>query len=517
MQSSDYLTPGRILGGKIGVNAVNNSDLLLMNSLGQLYTAQVTDFAAVANIGSTVIAQTTVNTTASATFTNNKHAIYSAMDGATFIVTANATPNANAKIYKYTSSGSLAASLQIDSAGGNLSYPTIVQLSNNNIAVVWICGAASATLQFIILDRSLNVLTAAVTLSTAATFCDAIALSGGGFSIAYAAGSGMVQAIYSNTGSVVSASTAISGSPTTNPSGIQIQLSNGNIMMAIASSTSSKALGFAINTIAGAQVSAYTGLNTGTNSGLTIPRISAMASGSPSAGFVAIEGISGTTYNLYVLNNAGTQQGTTFTVASGTTNTDWLTNDGTLFWGCLNTGSGAFIYSIPITGGAGVISTTSVSSSSSAIFVDKGLIILVGSSPAIGVYQPSAVSTPSVVNLVASSNPATPSSNATGALYATVTPDFSILLASEINSTGAIFVNLKYMTAVIMGVSQQTFSAGNSGTATTLNHGGGSGKNAFPSNQMIGTVGKSFDHSASAIIGNKGTMYLNGCVLEGIA
>jgi len=89
--------------------------------------------------------------------------------------------------------------------------------------------------------------------------------------------------------------------------------------------------------------------------------------------------------------------------------------------------------------------------------------------------------------------------------------DFSIIAV-----TISAFSIQKYLPMSIMGVSQQSIAAGNTGTNVLYSHGGGAGKNGYPCNSILGTVGKSFDHSAATIVGNKGTLLGSSVALEGV-
>lgn len=500
MLLSDVLKGGQTLQGRAGSLAINANDLLLTNNYGQLYSVNVSDYAAVASAGTTIVANTTVSG-AAATMSCRKEVLVNPADASIFVAAAG---SGSLVLYKYSAAGALLGSVNLGSGiPGNVA---VAQLSNGNLAIVW--GTASGALTFAITDTNLNIIIASTVIVPGAAlvnaYFDLIALSGGGFAVSYSQSGGVYLAIYTNTGGVTSAGALIASSPAATPASRMAQLSNGNIAVAIASTTASNSVGYAVFSAAGSSVVSYTTLDTTTNTyGIFYPVISTVS------GYFCIGGIDGAGARAvaYVLSNVGVLQGSPYAQTVGVTLSSVfkLITDGTNFEFVV----AGYIAFIPVTG-SGYVTTSAYSAGAVDAVYDHGIIVVTTSS---NIYVFQMLSSGSAQLLSSFSISGFTTNNY---MTARAVGDFSVLILGLPTTPATLFAVEKYMNTSIVGVSQQTVAAGNSGALVAYRHGGGAGKNGYPCNAILGTVGKGFNHSAATIVGNTGTMLGNSVALEGI-
>ena len=497
MFTSDFLNNGSTLAGNSGNLAINSGDLLLLNAAGQLYSVDVSDYASVGNSGAQCIPVTVAGSTYFSNVTRKEVSINS-IDASIFIL---APTSGNLNVQKYSSSGLLLASAST-AYGAVPGAGIIEQLSNGNFVALY--GVAASTLTFSIYDQYLDLIAGptnvTATLPSGGTYFDMIALSGGGFAISYGLSGGVYLAIYTNVGGVTSASTLVTGSPTANIAIRMAQLSNNNIAIAISSSTASKALGHAIFSVSGSSVLGYTVLDSATSTGVRYPEISAL----PSYYCIAVND---TTNDIaYVINNAGTIQGSPYSSAQGGIALS-LFNDGSNFE--LITGSTKNFIFIPVSGTNYIASNVIYGGGQPSVSYDNKGYFVIGSSTDFTVYQISSTGIPlfvSQINILAGM--------LGGQVVAKLLGDFAVFLY-ESNSTqnGTAFCAQKYLNTAIVGISQTTLPAANPNTIIPYSMGPG----GYPCNPILGSVGKSFDNSTSNIAGNKGTILGNSVALTGIA
>jgi hypothetical protein len=505
MYISDFLKNGSTIQGNAGATAINQNDLLQLTASGNLYPVQKSDYAAIGN-AATIVA----NTTASSYLANSsaKKDVVGTGDGGIIVAVPNSTSSVGILLQKYSASGALITSLVLDSTAQSLFSPCLQNLSNGSVAVAY--SLQGNTIKYAVLNQNLGIVAPVTTITTGASayidLIDVIPLSGGGFAVAYAMPTGMFLAVYSNAGTVVSAGALISGSPTAGSS-TQIltpkmaQLSNGNIVIAIFSSQAGLVLGHAIYTAAGAMVLSYTVLDNASaasTSGVYRPQVSVLN------GYYCVAMLDSHNAVAYVLNNNGVLQGGAY--SSANTSVDdvhslkcGLANDGTAFW-FVQTG-GQITY-IPVTGTGFIASTATLPTEIGAYIEGENLVVGGSSDTYIFKISAGAVSLYSTVT------------NTLGS-WVTVMPigDFSYCLYSgDTGSSTIVFTTQKYMNSAIVGISQSSVAAGNAGTLVPYSMGPG----GYPCNAINGTVGKGFDHSATAIIGNKGTLLGNSAALQGI-
>ncbi len=482
---------GATLRGKAGPLAIAVNDLVLQSQHGQLFPVKNADYAAAAPIGSAPCPNTAVSAYSSANQCR-KSAIINPADGNIFIATAYFAPNYGFQIYKYSPLGVLLASRILETSQTDTnSSPIISQLSNGNLAVTWV-NSTSFALKFMVLDTNLNIIKANTAIATCGNdYYDAIPLSAGGFAVSYMGGtSAAYLAIYDNSGTVVFAGAAISNSPVGNVVTRLAQQSGGNIVIAINSSTASKCIGHAINTITGTQVLAYVALDAISGSGNLFPELAVIA------GYYCLACGDGTNTKAYVLNNAGALQGGAYSRAQ-TSAVNKLLTDGTAFW-LFQYGTTAMTAYIPATG-TGFVETAGLWAAQGLAdaVIDNGYIV-VASPSAIYTHQILAGGNLSYVATVTPTIGSVTSLKAAG--------DLSVLAASAASTTA--FAVQKYMSSAIVGVSQVAVAAGNAGNAVTYSI----GPSAYLTNTVLGSNSKSFSHAG----GNKGVITNTSAYLFGI-
>jgi hypothetical protein len=514
---SDFLSPqggsgaNSIFQLKASSIGVNQGDLVAISSDGYGYTVQTTDYGSVPAVGQ-IIAQTTVG---SGCFPVSAQALPSPIirnsDG-TFIVAAPNASSIGLSLYKYSVSGSLLASASLETAGG-ASNVQLLQLSNGNVAVTYQISSVNKT-TFAIFTTALVQVVAKTLIDggTNAPEMAACALTGGGFALVYSPNTaGLRIAVYSNTGAAVKAPTTIVAA-TTNYFPNIVALSNGGFAVVYFQGTAGTY--YAVYDASGNQVTAPTQL-AGSGGGFP-PRISAI-----NGFFATVEQNGVGVYYTRVFSNAGVQQGTPF--SSGYPALA-IVNDGIQFWlGSLNV-SNPWVFtltSIPATGGANAVSNaitiTSPPGNAGSAFAmtydpaTGSVFCILGSTGAqacsawvVKLSAPGAlIYGPSTVGAAAA---------ATGSAYPNIVPasDFSFIAFYDFQSAaGAVFYIGKYAPASIVGVAQNSASAG-----ALINVQQGIG--TYPVNTLLGTITKTFDHTAQTINGNKGVLLPNGVVLKGM-
>jgi hypothetical protein len=500
MYLSDFIKNGTQLQGPAGSLAINANDLTAVAAgVNQLFSCQTSDFAAVPNQGSQVFPTATVTGFLCGNMRNSIY--FNATDASIFTLSPYMTSSNGMKVSKFLPNGTLYNQVILDSTNSTMLSPIITKLTNGNYLCVWAINAGSA--YFAIVDQYLNIVvakTAIAAIDSTNNPFHAIALSGGGFAVAYS-NSNPCNAIYDNTGAVVKAAGTLTNAAAF---GVQVsislvQLSNGNIAYGIGSGSTAKTLGHAITTAAGANVLQVTMLDTGTNSAPSRLTVNAMTNNYCVASM-------GSSTRAYVLNLAGAVQGTEFVDANGGggPNPDMkLLNDGTTFWLVYDNGSNTVaITGLPVTGGAGANITTfagiATHSNLDAV-LERGFIVFCTAGTCYIVQLNGGANACYLINSF--------SADASHGGMKLLT-DFSFIGWGPGNS----LTGYKYLNTAIVGIAQQGIAAGNAGTVINYTMGPG----AYPCTALIGTVGKAFDHSGANVVGNKGTMLGSSVSLKGI-
>jgi hypothetical protein len=499
--------------------AIAQDDGVQLGPDGQAWPVKVTDYAVVANAGSSVVAATSVIATYSWPYTRNP--LYrDPATGNLFCVTPNATganPGYGCRVTKYSPAGLLLGSVVLSASGGEQLYsPKIRLLANGNLVVTWNPNA-SADYRFAVIDTSLNVIKAATSIDTPSDqFNDVVALSGGGFMVAYRKAGGLQRiAVYDNAGNVVTASATVqtwTGAANAVLSKL-VQLSNGNVALVCTSSyTTTLGTYFGIFTAAGAVVLAMANVDAAAWNNTVQPEALAV-----NGYFAFAYANASNTVVLRVYSDAGALQGaalSTVVAASGaSTNCFKLLTDGTQFFLLLQHATSLWwtLTKMPL---AGVGSTTYAAGT----FTNAGgqLVIdaFIENERLVAIHSQSSAAPSAgffVMNLVSFTVETATTGLGWDGLYTAVvaSDDFTFAAFYDTSaSPGNYFRVVKYANSAIMGVALAAAAAGG-----PVSIGGGAG--AYVTNQLKGTASKQFDHSATNIYGNKGALMSNGAVLKG--
>lgn len=496
-----------IMQAKAGMSGINVNDLVQFDRNGKLFPVQVSDFAAVPNVGSVIVARTAV---ASFKLTGSpKKALYFDSEDASSYVATPLNSSGGLVVTKLSSAGAALGSVTLDSvATSALQSPCIAKLSNENFVAVWE-STTSGFLYFAVFDKYWGVVVAKTLIDTADTVkftFDVVPLSGGGFAVAYSKNNPFL-AVYSNTGAVVRAGAALTNAAAFGMAAQSIaltQLSNNNIAVAIGTNADAKKLAYAITTAAGVSVVGCTMIN--------------VVAGSVNYNDVQISSLPGyfcctqqdqTHTTAYVLSNAGVIQGAPLTDGgSGVVTVACLVNDGTNFWlGYGTDQTVSVIACLPVTG-VGFTSfsvTTQLAGPVRDFFYDRGFIVLVDT---VNVYVMSVSPTNKLALLSTLSASATGTTESV-AMYAG--GDSTLVLLNLSGTTVTSVITIKYANTAIAGVALQSVAPGNDGAVTSFITGSG----GFLNNGITGSPVKPFDQSAANILGNKGMLFSNSALLKG--
>lgn len=528
------LPASNVLVAKASRFAINTDDLLYLNGQGYVYPAQSTAWASPAggvgggNAGNALVAETDISTVVTATVNDAKNSMFVNPADQSFYVMAKGSSPVGVVIYKYSSAGTLLTALQLDSTTtDNIGAFNIVQLSNGNLVCAWATGGGVQN--FAIVDTDLVQIVAKTALtgpsqaSPAANYISVAALSaasGGGFAVAISAGAAgpfsTFFGIYTNAGVAVRAAAAITGTSQATSFAKCVQLSSGDIMIAIASATASQALGIATFTVAGAAGIPYAVVDNTTRAAPEQFEFIALVSGVVG---IALR-LTGTTCKLYVLNNAGVVQGAalTFTLNAGSATQFCMRTDGTYFWLIYQgaaTGTWTFVR-MPSTGTGQVTSTVSISASSVQMsdgFIERDYFVVWGvTSATIGQLMVFNLRSDGTASLALSSSPTTANPKATALFTFKPAGDFTCLAVTPADGTLAAKYRVwRYLDVAIFGVSKTTVAAGNAGSLVTAS----TGPIAQKINAITGPATRKFDQSAGNVLGNSGFLLQNSVSLKG--
>ena len=508
--------------------AINANDIVQLSPDGRAYPIECTDYAAVANCTygtnqtnaatGLIVAQTQV--VATNPIAHYRQALLRGDDGSIYTFTAQST-SGGLTLSKYSASCILLAKVDVETSTNQYYSHQMFFLSNGNICV-FAARASGYPTSFAIYDTNLMAIKSLTTIATAASvYSSACALAGSGFAVVFqpSATQPLSQlCTYDNAGNAVLPATAIW--TRTGTSGVQFhqmaQLSDGNLVVTVGSANTGSSIGLfhGVVTTSGGSVLAFSNLSTETP--YFIPELSVLD------GYYAVSTICGTQQKAFVFANTGVLQGVPFTGdASGSTiSRQKLLNDGSNFYLLWprNSDSKEVLTKIPVTG-TGYITTdvtlAGISQFSTFIdaFCERGLIVVVSQNPAtnaIPVLWVIDASTGTLLSKSGTSFGVLPGSGS--GQYHRVVPggDFSFICMYEY--TGAASTNLfvgKYASTAILGIAQQSANGGNLVRVAGV-------LGAYAANYARGTASKAFDHSATNVNGNKGTLLNYGCVLKGL-
>jgi hypothetical protein len=498
MTLAQSIKNGQTLRLKSGPLAIARNDLVALGGAPlQLYSVQNADAAAVQNAGGAVIPTTTMIASGAGNPDTREKVVLDPDTLDLFFAAGVST----VAIWKFNSAGALLRSVTLDTGGGGSTATVMTRmLTNGNILVAWWFSGTPYGIYFAIVDKNLNTVVAKTLLGNGVANpsprMHCCPIDGGGFAFAYTiGGAGQYFGIRDAAGGVVYGPAIIAGTPvpsTANQAGARhrlARLSNGNIFVGVHDSALSDPARYCIFSPTGAVVKAFTVL-AGYGSAFD-------GAGSGSAGYPEVEVVNGFacmalgSQRAYVFNNAGTLQGVPTPVASGNSPVR-VKSDGTYFWAF----SPGQVDRIATNGSK--VTTTGLGFADIAgdVLYERGQFVVFDGTKA------------HVTISDAAGNASVAGTGTTSAAAQIIgLGDFSAVMASA----GAYSVT-KYLSASIVGIAQNDVAAGNAGALVSVNPGPG----AYPMNEVRGTPGKTFDHSAAAISGCKGVLYANSVNLKGL-
>lgn len=527
---------GSILNSsQIGVGeTVSKDDLLYLCGLsGKAFEVDVSNYAAVGGLTygtaqtnaatGQIVAQTSI--IAGIVLADAKQAVLQNVDK--FIFTLSSYSGSNgATLTKFSAGGTFISSVNVDITLSPTRCHKIFELSNGNIAVVYVLDSgAPGYLKFAIYDTYLVEIKSLTTVATVPNtnffpFFGAVAMAAGGFAVVYQDSVTPLEsklATYSNTGAVVQA--AITVWTRTGTSSYQlhamVQLSNGNLAIAVSSvnTVSSIGLYYLICTTAGVSVLAPTSLDT--TSVQVIPSI--VSSGN---GYFAIARANGTNQKAWVFDNAGVIQGSGFSAATtvgAATNNIVIIFDGNDFYLIWHRSSDTkcVLTKIPITG-TGYLTTVITTTTTQynfyiSAFYEDGYIVGMSESGGSNVAPTLWVVSISKMRLVDAAGTtfgAIPGGTSCGNKPKIISGGDRAFIAMydyiDIASTNLCIG--KWAATIVLGV-----SAGSAAKDTVVSFANAHGA-AYKINPIGGSPNKSFDMTSNPMIGGKGTIVSGGAV-----
>ena len=490
---------------------------------GKAYKVRVSNFAAIGNMDygtaetsaatGRIVAQTSVVASQSAAYA--RQAVTIDTSGNIFTLT-DAAANAGLRLSKFSPAGGLLGYVDIATVGQRYNHH-ILLLSNGNIA----CVAYYSDIEYAVYDANLvNVAALATVAASPAAYFAACALSGGGFAVLYQKNANPLLSClktYDNSGANTLAETTVW--TRTGTTGTQyhkmLQLSSGNLAIAVSSNNTVSSIGlyYGVITTAGVSVKLFTSLDT-TGSMSWYPTLAVMT------GYFAVGMANGTNQKAYILNDAGTQQGGAFseaTTAGGSSNRTKIISDGAAFWLIWhrNTDLKCCTSKLPTsgTGYATVITTTATTQYNFFLdaFYDNGLIcaISINGTNTAPTFWVISTATGGLVDAAGTTFGVAPGTS--GGSYPRVIAggDRSfIALYDYVTTAGTMLCVGKYAKTAVIGVVQAAAAA--SATVRMYSQAG-----AYEINAVVGSVA-SFDHTANSLTGNKGAILSLGVALRGI-
>lgn len=502
-QNSFFLTAGA---------AIVNEALLEMGSDGKAYPVTDAYGAAVANKGSNVYNETQVSS--GYISEQGRTAMVKDSQGNLYVF-ANTSNYNSITIYKYSPTGTLLNSIGAVALGTQVVYNTygaqLRILSDGNILALWCDNDTGQKLKFAILSPALAVVKTATNIGNGpyGLSVGLAALSTGGFAVVYDDYSTNTQlkfATFNNAGTAVVAPTTIKTKAAAGAYAWVAELSDGNLVVAYNQSSDHS---YGVFTQAGVVVSAFAQLST--YGGGTWSELSVMAG----TFCVAMTTTGGAGLSYRVCSNNGTVLGTQ-TVTSTNATTSWpnhkLMNDGSNYYGVYSNSATSYlaIVTIPAAG----TSSTSVDFSSTGYnaFLDAYIegvnfvwasITNNGTAPYYGVHTLTGLAVTAATALGAGST--------TGLRNISILNGSSSTLVgywSWSSTASCKIIRKKVFNTAIMGVADYAASAGQ--TVGVVYSSG-----AYRVNALNLTAPLAFDHLATNIPGNKGTLLPVSAVLKG--
>jgi hypothetical protein len=429
---------------------------------------------------------------------------------------ANTSSYSNITIYKYSPAGALLGSVGAVALGTQTTYATygaqLRILSDGNILALWCDNDTGQKLKFAVLSPTLTVVKTATNIGNGpyGPSVGLTTLSGGGFAVVYDDYSTNTQlkfATFNNAGTAVVAPTTIKTNAAGGAYAWATALSDGNLVVAYNQSSDHS---YGVFTPAGAVVSAFTQLST--YGGGTWSELSAMAG----TFCVAMTTTGGAGLSYRVCSNNGTVLGTQ-TVTSANAATSWpnhkLLNDGTNYYGVYadSTAAQVRLVQVPAAGTSKVdmlLSSINPIGSLDAYLQANAVVWAVirndTQPPQYGVNALDGAVLTAAAAL--GTNPV-----GSGSRTITAMDGESSTLASYFSHSSTAscrIIRKKVFNTAIMGVADYAASAGQ--TVGVLYTAG-----AYRASGLNLSAPLTFDHLATNIPGNKGTLLPISAVLKG--
>lgn len=514
--------------------AINGRDAIEIGPEGKAYPVVTTDYAAVANVSygtaqtstatGRIFAQTQVFTDVTQSNSADEQRIVQGENGDIFATRPYSTTN-GLVLARYSAGGALLGSVTVKTTGAALN-PSVLKLSNGNIAVVWYVSADAT--RYAVYTSALGLVKADTAITGGAGgstgFHGATALSAGGFAVIFQPSSSLEThlAVYDNTGTaVVSPTNLWTRTGTSGDIEYRIaQLSNGDLailahMIGVASG-SFTGQWHAVYTTAAVQVAAFTQIYS------QQAFYSAFIKTSGAYYAASSRGKGGANdHDVYVFSNSGAQQGTAYNRSdTGMTGTGHLASGASAFWYISSRASDSKVVlaKIPYTGGASAtlqdVTTTGTSNYSANIkmFVENGLILALATMNAATEHAMWVMSESTGALVNSASTTIAPSFTSSSQTICVIPGgDCAFIGYYDLATTlGTYIVAGKFSNTSVVGVAAASAAQGD---PVNIKQGAGT----YICNTLKGTAAVAFDHTTgSTISGNKGTLLTGGVALRGM-
>lgn len=521
----------RILSGPL---AMLKNDGVEIDNMDLAYTIQGTDTSAKGSTGA-MFAEVTLQTAVTLPpYTQNSSRMPQLSHSITrdlFYVGANGTQT-GVKISRYNTAGVLQNSLVLDATATIAVDPQIGQLPNGNIVVSWLMAGV---LTFTVLDRFLSVAPTILTGETVnvagpplATFSMGITTAGFVFTYIKTATATHRMDIRNQDGTVAVAAFTIMAwtGAAGNVFSTVRQQSDGNLFVGFGSKyATTVGTYYGIFTLAGATVVATTLLEATTVSTPQIVEVAVLT------GFMALATARAANNKVWVFNNAGVQQGATFTHATTSVASVGLSklvadtvNNQFILIDMVNGTAALVLSGISTAGVSSTINSTITTTSTTGVLIDAVVDrtrLLIGHSQS--TYGLISIFAYAVFNLYRNAVEANTTTYGTsspngatgnGAISVVASGDFTFSsftwLVDTIGALEKVLGNcIKYSPTAVIGSLFTALAANTQGYAKS---GGGS----VTINQIGGAATATFDGTAGSPHGNKGSISLFGMSLVGM-
>jgi hypothetical protein len=498
-----------VAGGALALQAgmaLAAKDLLTIDEDGLAYKVTDAAFVTSPNAGASIIANTSP---ISANFSLARPPI--ALPDGTFVVYNDDATNSRHVFSRYSRAGALLRQETFNYTAP-LSRASFFTLSNGNLAFVWI---NVSELRYRVFSPTLDTVVGNTLVEPALTTgLSAIPLSGGGFAVLWSRAVSTTSdtrfAIYDNAGAPVLAPTTLLNTPAggIEPSPLA-QFANGNILVIARPFPAGQQMRMGVFTATGSVVTAFAPWAPGAGDDAHPRDVSVL--GNAAALAWTISG----TRKLVVVNQLGAQQGATVTVANVQDELGGISHDGADFLALTFTNGTRFaqVTRLPATGTGAVTRTLNQTptnfvnaTGSGVLFLDNEFVLTYGI-PSTGVFCARIGLDGTVVNAF----------NFTLALVGNYhTPPVplgpGVIIISH-GTTGGFwsgaFSVRRYRSCAIQGV-----AAAAAVRLATVQAIGANG--TFECNPIVCTTPTNFNHNATNVIGQRGTLYPRGVAFRGL-